>query len=87
MMRRIEYQILDMITEYIGAHGYGPSFSEIMDALNIATRSTVKRCIKELCEAGELISDHPGEDRAYILPEKEEQKSEWRVHTLQTWGL
>lgn len=86
-MRRINNQIFNFIKSYYLIHGYAPSFSEVSEKLGIGHRGTVRRAVIELCIAGELQTDHLGEDRAYKLPQEEIEENERPVHTMQKWGL
>lgn len=47
-------QCLDFITRYYREHGYSPSYVEISEGVNVASRSSVFRLVKELVAQGEL---------------------------------
>lgn len=46
---------LDFITKYAVEHGYSPAFSEIRDAIGLASKSGVNRIVNALVERGHLV--------------------------------
>lgn len=55
-------EVLDFIKSYIKEHGYSPSFQNICDGVNVASRSSVFCHLQSLQELG-YITYEPGEPR------------------------
>lgn len=52
---KVQSELLDFIDNFIGQHGYGPSYREIMRSLNYKSVSTVAVHIDNLIKIGRLI--------------------------------
>ncbi len=62
MLSKKQKDVLDFITNYIDVRGYSPSYSEIADALDLSSKSTVFKHIQSLTERG-FIKNIPGKKR------------------------
>lgn len=58
--------LLNYIREYVGTHGFSPSFEEMKDALDLASKSGVHRLVNGLEERGFIESLH-GQARSIKL--------------------
>lgn len=58
-----EVRLLEYLRTYIGAHAYAPSYAEICETLDFASKSGVARVMDQL-EDGGLIKRVPGKKRA-----------------------
>ena len=48
--------ILDFVTDFIGARGYSPSYREIKEAVGLKSTAAVQRHIMALCDDGFLTN-------------------------------
>lgn len=71
MLTESQYKTLEMIKSYVNTHGFAPTVSEILQHLNIKSRSLVQRNLQMLAEAG-LIRLLPNRRRNIELLEEKE---------------
>ena len=66
---RTRENILNAIIQYMMLHGYSPSYTDIMKATGIKSKSTLHFQIKRMLDEGILESDHDGgEPRTLRVP-------------------
>lgn len=63
-------RMLELIRDYIGLHGYGPSVRELCQALGLKSTATVHYHLRALAEDGRILMDS-GKKRAISLPAAE----------------
>jgi repressor LexA len=74
---RRQREVLEIITKYVGNHGYNPSYQQIAKHLGLKSRSGIARIVSELEDQGllERVRDNghfaiatQGDDQPVILP-------------------
>jgi len=71
-MTRRQHKTYVFIRDYIGAHGYSPSFGDIMEGVGYASKSNVFYALERLQNRG-LIRRHSHRARSIeILPQTDE---------------
>ena len=66
-MTKRQKQCLDFILNFWESHGYGPSYQEISDGLDMKNRSGAYRMVDMLCARGKLIK-HANQVRSVSGP-------------------
>ncbi|MDZ7660920.1 transcriptional repressor LexA [Thiohalophilus sp.] len=74
MLTGSQHKTLSFIRDYMGAHGYSPSLSDIAKGLGLKSRGVVHRNVHALAEAG-FIELVPGRQRNIQLKNKHDQSS------------
>lgn len=49
--------ILDYLHNFIGEHGYPPTYRELMDGVGLHSTSAIRYRIQKLIKSGALVSD------------------------------
>lgn len=78
-------EILNYVTDFVGEHGYAPSYREIAQHFELSSVATVHDHISALVEKG-YLSDAEGEARG-IEPVAREDKPASTVESLPLFGL
>lgn len=60
-------KMLELIRDYVAAHGYGPSVRELCAGLGLRSTATVQYHLKALAAEGRILLE-PGKKRAISLP-------------------
>jgi SOS-response transcriptional repressor LexA len=66
-------QCLDFILSFWKRHGYGPSYQEISDGLDMKNKSGAFRIVELLCARGKLTK-HAGQARSVCGPAEDGQR-------------
>ena len=66
-MTKRQKQCRDFILNFWKSHGYGPSYQEISDGLDMKNKSGAYRIVDLLCARGKLTK-HPRQVRSVSVP-------------------
>lgn len=85
-MSKISQQdrMLNLIREYIDAHGYGPSVRELCAGLGLKSTATVQYHLRALAKAGKIRIE-AGKKRAISLPEPPVREIPGTIHIMSTF--